>query len=226
MDTDNKTAQASQQPANSQDDVDCVRTTVMTQMTREQRRSRRKRAVRAHTVSVRRLTKRELEIGRALYPETNYWKPKTRGECVDVQRPCPYVSCKYNLYLDVHPRTGSYKHNFPDLEVWEMDAAFSCALDVADRGGVTLEQLGAAMNLTRERVRQLEVKGLAKLSAHQEMESLRDFIDEGPKGKRRLPVLTADDFDDAKEGVPDEDDEESEDALDQCGNINLDDLYA
>src|SRR4051794_29098998 len=38
-------------------------------VTREQRRSRRKRAVRARTISVKRMTKRELELGRMLYPE-------------------------------------------------------------------------------------------------------------------------------------------------------------
>ena len=40
----------------------------------------------------------------------------------------------------------------------------TCALDVADRGGTTLEEVGAIMNLTRERIRQVEVKGLAKLA--------------------------------------------------------------
>ncbi len=41
-------------------------------ITREQRRSRRKRAVRARTISVKRMTKRELELGRMLYPESDY----------------------------------------------------------------------------------------------------------------------------------------------------------
>jgi hypothetical protein len=67
----------------------------------------------------------------------------------------------------------------------------TCALDVADRGGTTLEEVGAIMNLTRERIRQVEVKGLAKLSALRDMTALRDYVDEGPVGKRRLPVLTA-----------------------------------
>lgn len=162
-------------------------------ITREQRRSRRKRDVRARTISVKRMTKRELEIGRLLYPETDYWRPRTRSECVDGPRPCPFVSCKHHLFIDVSPRTGAIKLNFPDLEVWEL--AESCALDVADRGGTTLEDVGAIMNLTRERIRQVEVKALAKLEALQDMESLRDYVDEGPLGKRRLPQITEADLD-------------------------------
>src|SRR5262245_9335478 len=89
-------------------------------VTREQRRSRRKRAVRARTISVKRMTKRELELGRLLYPEMAVDKPKTRADCVNGERPCPFVSCKHHLYLDVSAKTGAIKLNFPDLEVWEM----------------------------------------------------------------------------------------------------------
>ncbi len=180
------------------------RPTADTAITREQRRSRRKREVRARTISVKRMTKRELEIGRMLYPETDYFKPRTRTECQDAPRPCPYVSCKHHLFLDVSARTGAIKLNFPDLEVWEMNE--SCALDVADRGGTTLEDVGAIMNLTRERIRQVEVKALAKLQALRDMEALRDYVDEGPVGKRRLPVISVDD--------DDEEDIEEADALD------------
>ncbi len=181
--------------------------TAETAVTREQRRSRRKRAVRARTISVKRMTKRELELGRLLYPETDYWKPRHREDCQaasahvpqpvqspttseGAERPCPFVSCKHHLYLDVSPRTGAIKLNFPDLEVWEMKE--TCALDIADRGGTTLEDVGAIMNLTRERIRQVEVRALAKLEALKDMEALRDYVDEGPVGKRRLPLLTED----------------------------------
>ncbi len=157
-------------------------------VTREQRRSRRKREVRARTISVKRMTKRELEIGRLLYPPSeDEPRPKTRAECLNGPRPCPFVSCKHHLYLDVSQKTGAIKLNFPDIEVDEMTE--SCALDVADRGGTTLEEVGAIMNLTRERIRQVEVKALAKLDALNDMMSLRDYVDEGPVGKRRLPVL-------------------------------------
>ena len=180
--------------------------------TREQRRSRRKREIRARTISVKRMTKRELEIGRMLYPETDYYKPATRVECVDGPRPCPYVSCQHHLFLDVSARTGAIKLNFPDLEVWDMNE--TCALDVADRGGTTLEDVGAIMNLTRERIRQVEVKALAKLEALKDMASLRDYIDEGPVGKRRLPVIVApvDDDEDEDDLEKDADEADSDEA--------------
>src|SRR5258706_3212656 len=161
-------------------------------VTGEQRRSRRKREIRARTISVKRMTKRELEIGRLVYPEQDYEKPKLRSECIDGARPCPFVSCKHHLSLDVSSRTGAIKLNFPDLEVWEMTE--TCALDIADRGGTTLEEVGAIMNLTRERIRQVEVKALAKLDALQDMMALRDYVDEGPVGKRRLPLLSKKDL--------------------------------
>ncbi len=175
-------------------------------ITREQRRSRRKREIRARTISVKRMTKRELEIGRLLYPENGYWKPRTRAECAEGPRPCPFVSCKHHLFVDVSARTGAIKLNFPDLDVWDMNE--SCALDVADRGGTTLEDVGAIMNLTRERIRQVEVKALAKLEALRDMLALRDYIDEGPVGKRRLPKLAASDCEPVVNN--DDDDEEEE----------------
>jgi len=185
--------------------------TSATATTREQRRSRRKREVRARTISVKRMTKRELEVGRLLYPETDYYKPKTRSQCIDGPRPCPYVSCKHHLFLDVSAKTGAIKLNFPDLDLWEMGE--SCALDVADRGGTTLEDVGAIMNLTRERIRQVEVRALAKLEALNDMNSLRDYVDEGPVGKRRLPVINAAELDD----------EEEEDDIDAADADDLDD---
>jgi hypothetical protein len=183
------------------------------EVTREQRRSRRKRDVRARTISVKRMTKREIELGRMLYPEEDFDRPVTRADCGAGERPCPFVSCKHHLYLDVSARTGAIKLNFPDLEVWEM--VETCALDVADRGGTTLEEVGAIMNLTRERIRQVEVKGLAKLEALKDMGGLRDYVEEGPVGKRRLPVLTA---------APDAADDEDEFDVDEFASDSMDAL--
>ena len=59
------------------------------------------------------------------------------------ERPCPYVSCKHHLYLDV-TEFGGIKLNFPGLEVWELEE--TCALDVAERGGVTLDEARSCSN--------------------------------------------------------------------------------
>jgi hypothetical protein len=97
----------------------------------------------------------------------NHQRPAVRGDCemggINESRPCVRVSCKWNLYLDVNPITGSIKFNFPDVEPSEM--VDSCSLDVAERGGVTLEVLGAAYNITRERARQVEAKAVVQLKA-------------------------------------------------------------
>jgi hypothetical protein len=124
------------------------------------RRGRRTRP-RSRTIAMKRLTKEEIRLGALMYPPVDEPRPRTRAECKDMPRPCPFVSCKHHLYLDVNPETGSIKLNFPDLEVWEMRD--TCSLDVADRNGITLEEVGEIMNLTRERIRQVEVRGLLKL---------------------------------------------------------------
>tara|TARA_R110002096_G_scaffold434832_5_gene658229 strand:+ start:31183 stop:31812 length:630 start_codon:yes stop_codon:yes gene_type:complete len=124
------------------------------------RRARRTRP-RSKTIAMKRLTREELRLGALLNPPVDIPRPKTRAECQGDTGPCPWVACKHHLYLDVNPETGSIKINFPDLEPWELK--HTCALEIADRNGITLEDVGEIMNLTRERIRQVEVRGLAKL---------------------------------------------------------------
>lgn len=109
----------------------------------------------------------------------DYARPSMRSQCAEGPRPCLYVACKYHLYLDVNTETGSIKLNFPDREPWELED--TCALDVAQRGGVTLEEVGEILNLTRERVRQVEVTGLEKLKAASGKEELDAFIGWDPR---------------------------------------------
>jgi len=73
-----------------------------------------------------------------------------------------------------------------------MPADASCALDVADRGGATLEEVGALINVTRERVRQIEVMALAHLA--EQREEFAEFADSASdqqpaRGKRSLPTV-------------------------------------
>ena len=117
------------------------------------------------TLAVRRITQLELAAGRAelaaLGADEPYDRPMTRGDCASVPRPCPYVTCKYSLYLDVSD-TGSIILNFPHLEPGQMPADQSCALDLAERGPMTLEDIATVTNLTRERIRQVELKALLR----------------------------------------------------------------
>ena len=124
--------------------------------------------MRARSISVKRLSKHALAAGRAAYPaeeHAEHRRPLTRGECPE--GPCPWVSCKHHLYLDVSPDTGAIKINHPDKE--PLDLAETCSLDVADPDrvgagdGVTLEEVGVLLNVTRERVRQVEGRALVQL---------------------------------------------------------------
>lgn len=120
---------------------------------------------RSQTLSTRRMAREHRKMtARGETFTIDIVHPTSRSECVNMPRPCLFVSCRHHLYLDVNEETGSVKFNFPDKEVWELEE--TCALDVADRGGITLEEVGSIMNLTRERIRQLELSGLKKLKQY------------------------------------------------------------
>jgi ABC-type transporter Mla MlaB component len=138
------------------------------------RRPRRSRP-RGRTIALKQITRAERARLAELYPIdddiASEPRPQTRADCRNHEGPCPWVSCKHHLYLDINPVTGSIKLNFPDLEPWEL--AHTCALAVAEAGAHTLEQVGDITNLTRERVRQVESIGLAKLGAQARRHGLR-----------------------------------------------------
>jgi len=111
-------------------------------------------------------------------PEVVPCRPRTRNEC-PASRPCPWVGCRYHLYLDVNSKTGSIKLNFPELEPWEL--VETCVLDLAERDvpdngrigedrHLTLDEVAVIMNLTRERVRQVEASALARMRKHGELD--------------------------------------------------------
>jgi hypothetical protein len=110
-------------------------------------------------------------------------RPRTWGECLLAEAgPCPWVSCAHHLYLDVGA-DGSLKINFPDREPWELEE--TCALDVAEEGGVTLDAIGALLNVTRERVRQIEVRLLRRLKAAAAERGLRPEVETTHRLDRR-----------------------------------------
>lgn len=82
------------------------------------------------------------------------WPPRTRAECADGPRPCPAQTCRHHL----------------DGE---------CVLDLAAAGGMTLEEVGAKMGLTKERIRQIEIGAIAKLRERVEADDFERFA--GPE---------------------------------------------
>jgi hypothetical protein len=109
-------------------------------------------------------------------------RPRTRADCIEGPRPCPFIGCRHHLFMDVTP-AGSIKFNYPGLEPDELER--SCSLDVADAGEFTLEEVGRAMNLTRERVRQIEAAAM-KRTGLQMREGVHGRAEDG--GSLALPV--------------------------------------
>lgn len=71
---------------------------------------------------------------------------------------CPWVSCRHHLALAINPET----HGMKELVDWQ-DGQPVCSLDIADAGELTLDRAGDLEGITRERVRQIEVRALHKL---------------------------------------------------------------
>ncbi len=100
-------------------------------------------------------------------------RPKTRGECADIPRPCPFVSCRHHLYLDVKD-SGLIRYSFPGVDLDDLQE--SCSLDAAEQGRRSLEQVGDLVNLTRERVHLVVLEAREKLRPA--LEGAKDDDDE------------------------------------------------
>lgn len=109
--------------------------------------------------------------------------PLVRGECRgEPHKVCPVLRCRYHMVSD-HPRTrrllkkiaaamddgNRVKADVLIDELVEELAPYDipdrvrrswCVLDQAERGGMTLEQIGRLVDVSRERARQIERDGL------------------------------------------------------------------
>ena len=87
-------------------------------------------------------------------------RPRTRGECACMPRPCPFVSCRWHL---------AHEALSLDLDDATMAVAIveetgdTCALDVADRGADEYE-VASLMGVSHQRVNQL-VRSASKRAA-------------------------------------------------------------
>lgn len=93
------------------------------------------------------------ELSETERAELERLRPKTRGDCIQGMRPCPWVSCRHHLLIDLTVR-GKLTSNHGTDDPTTL--AESCALDVADEGAASLDKIAAALGISRQRVNQLE----------------------------------------------------------------------
>jgi hypothetical protein len=84
----------------------------------------------------------------------------TRGACRKLPGPCPHAVCRFNLTSERRDSRGAKPAEAHPPVVRE-----ACALEAAEQGGMTLEEIAIRLSLTRERVRQIELGALKKLWA-------------------------------------------------------------
>ncbi len=108
------------------------------------------------------------------WPEREAGAPRTRAEC-PLERPCPWVGCRSHLYLStaIDGPGGGHRTILdalrsprpPDILPAPESLPESCALDIAERGEQTLEQIAEHLGgISRERVRQVQEGALWKVA--------------------------------------------------------------
>ncbi len=93
--------------------------------------------------------------------------PATRAGCAAISRPCPFVRCSMNNYLDVTEK-GAVKLNFPDLVPGQVDPRRCCALDGADQvddDERPVDSLAKTLNLGRSRTRKMLTHAVGRFPA-------------------------------------------------------------
>lgn len=97
----------------------------------------------------------------APYPD-DVERPKRRADCRDGPRPCPFVACKYHLFLDI-TEWGSIQFNVDEDPAVIEEMPHTCALDVADRGEHTCAFVSEILSVTPANVQHIEDVALIKL---------------------------------------------------------------
>ena len=97
----------------------------------------------------------------------------THGACRRLPGPCPYAICRFNLTAETRDTRGAKPTHANEPILRE-----ACALEAADHGGMTLEEIASRFALTRERVRQIELSALRKLGRQLQRDA---WMGEGPE---------------------------------------------
>lgn len=95
--------------------------------------------------------------------------PATRADCASIPRPCPYVQCRYHLWLtEAESRPGRRWHDKGGAPKSELQATTmrSCALDIADTGEkLNYAEIGKLFGVSDERARMIFESARHKVAA-------------------------------------------------------------
>jgi hypothetical protein len=92
--------------------------------------------------------------------------PATREECKGSARPCPYVKCRYHLWLheaDARPGRRHEQGGAPASALRPVTSR-TCALDVVAEGAHTYAEIGELLGISDEGARIIAEKAIAKLN--------------------------------------------------------------
>ena len=104
-----------------------------------------------------------LPVGPGSTPSPWPVRPLTRGDCLDGPRPCPWVSCRYHLGWE-HREIKRLMREGSLEEAVEAIACLpaTCALDCAESGALSSEQVGPLVGVTRQAVDQILLRVVKK----------------------------------------------------------------
>ena len=116
-------------------------------------------------------------------------RPRTRGECVDVPRPCPFVECRYNLK---HDDVGNRSRSGPKgVRRKVTDEQVATAQQMRD-GGAKLMEIGRTLGYegtgSASRVRQILIAAGSIGRAEPRYSCALDAADDGPMDVEEIAV--------------------------------------
>lgn len=110
----------------------------------------------------RELARQQHQRAQAPAPSSNHWRPTTRGDCVDGPRPCPFVGCRYHIWLEATQFGAIVTQQDGKLQGMH-NMRFTCVLDAAEQGPLPVKQIGRLLGVKKERLRQMERVATARL---------------------------------------------------------------
>ena len=121
-------------------------------------------------------------------------RPLTRADCQPggehYHRPCPYVSCIHNLFIEVDEDTGDIVGD-PDADPWEQDPDRSCTLDIVDEhpNGIVIEEISDVLQAKIDEMIETEERLLTKLREQRGEDSFENYEDMPLNGEGGTTIL-------------------------------------